>query len=346
MTVADIPPIEPAAHVEETGPLSPAAFAERVAAVYRPVVMRGLVADWPAVAAARKGVDATAAYLARFDRGGTVSALVAPPSAHTRFFYDEGMTGLNCERRTLPLAALLAELLHWRGRTDAPALYAGAAAAGDLLPGWTDANPLPLPTPGAVPRVWIGNRSHVSTHFDASSNIACAVAGRRRVTLFPPDRIADLYVGPIDMTVAGQPTSMVDLSAPDLARYPRFAAALAAAEMVDLEPGDALYIPALWWHDVQATGDLNILVNYWWSGGAAAQPGAQPLPALAHAMLAFRDLPAPVRAAWRGWFDHYVFGDDATAAGDHLPLHARGPLGPLTPERAAGLRRYIAGTLR
>ena len=35
--------------------------------------------------------------------------------------------------------------------------------------------------------------------------------------------------------------------------------------VADLEPGDAIYIPALWWHAVQATGELNVLVNYWWN---------------------------------------------------------------------------------
>src|SRR3546814_2525666 len=57
---------------------------------------------------------------------------------------------------------------------------------------------------------------------------------------------------------------MVDLAAPDLTRYPRFAEALAHAMTAELEPGDAIYIPGLWWHDVQAAGPFNVLVNYWW----------------------------------------------------------------------------------
>src|SRR3546814_14192490 len=87
--------------------------------------------------------------------------------------------------------------------------------------GWADANPLRLPAPDAVPRVWIGNATHVSTHYDVSSNLACVVAGRRRFTLFPPDQIANLYVGPLDVTMAGQPASMVDLAAPDLTQIGR-----------------------------------------------------------------------------------------------------------------------------
>ena len=66
-----------------------------------------------------------------------------------------------------------------------------------------------LPPELARPRIWLGNRSEVSAHFDLSDNIACVVAGRRRFTLFPPDQVANLYVGPLDHTMAGQPASMV-----------------------------------------------------------------------------------------------------------------------------------------
>ena len=115
-----------------------------------------------------------------------------------------------------------------------------------------------------MPRIWIGNRSLVSTHFDLSDNIACVVAGRRRFTLFPPEQLPNLYVGPLDHTMAGQPASMVELNAPDFERFPRFREALAAAVTAELEPGDAIYIPTLWWHQIEALAPFNILVNYWW----------------------------------------------------------------------------------
>ncbi|WP_204333426.1 cupin-like domain-containing protein, partial [Proteus mirabilis] len=84
------------------------------------------------------------------------------------------------------------------------------------------------------------NRTSISTHFDASDNIACVAAGRRRFTLFPPDQTANLYIGPLDHNVAGQPLSMVDMATPDFARFPRFREALAAARTAELEPGDAI----------------------------------------------------------------------------------------------------------
>jgi hypothetical protein len=222
-----------------------------------------------------------------------------------------------------------------------PALYAGAAAAAEQVPGWTAANPLPLATPDAVPRIWLGNASRVSIHYDISSNVAAVVAGRRRFALFPPEQGRNLYVGPLDVTIAGQPTSMVDLEAPDLDRYPRFAESLDAMQVAELEPGDTLFVPSLWWHEVRAEGQLNVLVNYWWGKPAATSP----FPALIHAMMAIRDLPGPERAALRDWFDQYAFGDDAHAAADHLTAGARGVLGPATPARDAAIREYLLRAL-
>ena len=188
-----------------------------------------------------------------------------------------------------------------------------------MLPGLRPpptASPL-LPPELARPRIWIGNRSEVSAHFDLSDNIACVVAGRRRFTLFPPDQVANLYVGPLDHTMAGQPASMVPLKAPDLERFPRFREALAAARTAELEPGDAIYIPTLWWHHVEALSAFNVLVNYWWEDPSRFAGGA--FEAMVHGIMAVSYLPPERRRAWRAMFDHYVLrprrrADGASAA--------------------------------
>ncbi|MEG3165697.1 cupin-like domain-containing protein [Sphingomonas sp. PB2P19] len=331
----------PGLPVAEAGAVDAARFAADIATGYHPVVLRGLAADWPAVRAARTSDGAIADHILSFDGGRSAEVMVAHPSVGGRFFYNADVDGFNFERSKAPIATLIEQLLALRTAPDPPAIYAGAAAAEDHLPGWTRANVLPLDTPDAVPRVWIGNASRVSTHYDVSSNVAVVVAGRRRFCLFPPEQSANLYVGPLDVTLAGQPVSMVDLENPDLARFPRFAEARRHMQVAVLDPGDAIFIPSLWWHDVKALAPFNVLVNYWWG-----QPGAaSPFPALVHAIMAIRDLPAGERDAMRNWFDQYVFDDAAQDAAAHLPPAARGVLGPPSPTRNAAIRGFLSRAL-
>lgn len=58
-----------------------------------------------------------------------------------------------------------------------------------------------------------------------------------------------------------------------------------------------------------------------------------------HGLLALKSLPPAERAAWRALFEHYVFGDEDSAA--HIPPERRGVLGPLTPDLEARLRRLV-----
>jgi hypothetical protein len=335
------PPAPALSPIAERDAVDADTFACEVLPGNRPVVLRGQVAAWPAVAAGLAGPRAIADYLARFAGSHPTDVMIGPPEIRGRFFYSDDCRGFNFSRQQVALPALLARLVALIDSPDGYALYAGAAAAEAYLPGWDAENALGLDLGPAAPRLWIGNATHVSTHYDTSNNLACVVAGRRRFTLFPPDQIANLYVGPLDMTMAGQPASMVDLNAPDLARYPRFVEALAHAQAADLAPGDAIFIPALWWHDVQAAGPLDVLVNYW---SDAARP--QPFPALVHAIMALRDVSAAERERWRLWFDHYVFADDAAArSAGHLPDHAKGVLGPPSPARDARISEFLRRSL-
>lgn len=306
-------------------------------------MFRGLVSDWPIVAAARNSIAELAAYLELLDGGASVRAFVGEPAAGGRFFYRDGLDGFNFSIAETRFKQLIDTLTHLDREGTVQPIYMGSTFTSEILPGFAAQNPLaPIEQRGGTPRIWIGNSSRIAPHFDESDNVACVVSGARRFTLFPTDQVANLYVGPLDRTPAGQPTSLVDLAAPDFERFPRFREALKHARVAELGPGDAIYIPALWWHGVEATGPLNVLVNYWWQDEPI--DADSPLHAIAHGLLSVGHLADRKRDRWRTLFDHYVFragGDPA----EHIPEQARGVLGKSTSELRQFMGRFLVQKL-
>lgn len=143
--------------------------------------------------------------------------------------------------------------------------------------------------------------------------------------------------------MAGQPISLAAGAASGDPRYPDFEAARPRALTVDLAPGDALYLPKLWWHSVEATAPFNMLVNYWFDGFASGPD--QPYTAMLLAMIAIAERPAPERAAWRAFFDHYVFRPDGHPLA-HLPDQQHGILGPLRDGNYGRIRALVMKLLR
>jgi hypothetical protein len=329
--------------IDEIAPPDAATFDAEVRPKHQPVVMRGAARDWPLIAAGLRSPGDALAYLKALDAGAPVEVMVAPAGERGRFFYRSDMRGFNFKRDRTTVSRLADHLLQSAGEAEPIGIYAGATPTASHLPGFDSENCLALAAgqKRMQARIWLGNATQVATHFDLSDNFAVVALGRRRFTLFPPEATPDLYVGPLNVTIAGQPVSMVDPLAPDLARYPRFRAARDCAQTAELGPGDALFIPSLWWHHVEATEPVNVLVNFWHNdverGGG--------FPALVHAMLTIRDLPAPQRQAWRCWFEHLVFGDEAGHAADHLPPQGQGVNGPSTPVRDEAIRQFLLKVL-
>ncbi|WP_445190640.1 cupin-like domain-containing protein [Sphingobium sp. HWE2-09] len=308
----------------------------------RPVVIRGHCGHWPVVAAAAQGPDAAMAYLGHYDAGLTAEYFSAPASLEGRYHYGEGLSGFNFAREAIDVRDALARIGANAG-TGHETGYVGSLPTDAYFPGFADDNPSRVLDGHVRPRIWLGNRSTVACHYDSYDNLACVVAGRRRFTLYPPEAIGDLYVGPIDHTLSGQPVSMAAGVAEGAAAYPRFAAARAKAIVVELHPGDALYLPKLWWHQVEALDPVNILVNYWWDGFAAGPDS--PYAALLLAMIAIAERPAPERAAWRAYFDHYVFRAEGHPLA-HLPQEKHGVLGPLAQGNYGRIRTLVMRMLR
>jgi hypothetical protein len=302
-------------------------FEAEIVPAYRPAVLRGLVAHWPVVQRAAEGDLALCQVLAALDSGADVDALMIPPGRGRRLFFaddfEQGGDGFNYLRNRLPLSAVMEQLLRYAQFPNPPALAAQSALADTTTPGFTAEHALPLLDAAVAPRLWIGNAIQTPTHFDESANIACVAAGERCFTLFPPEQIGNLYVGPIGHAPTGTPISLVDVEAPDLERFPRYAAAQDAALQAVLRPGDAIYIPPLWWHHVASRKALNLLVNYWWTlPGVGSGIGA-----LLQARQAFGAFPPAQRQAWAALLAHWVFEADETTIA-HIPPAFRGPLPP------------------
>ncbi len=304
----------------------------------RPVVLAGAVARWPAVRKGLQSDDSLMGYVKGFDTGQPAGVYVGPPEIEGRFFYGATTATENFRFGPAPLPQILDRILSEKASARPSAVYMQSAPVDTHLPGFAADNSLDLLPETVRPRIWIGTRTVTRAHYDLNANIACVVAGRRRVYLFPPDQLPNLYPGPFDRTIGGVPVSMVDILKPDLERHPRFAEAQKVMETVELDPGDALYIPYGWWHEIHALSPVNALVNYWWRDDAGHHGSAYD--ALFHAILAIRDIPAEQRAVWRTLFDHYVFGANGDPVA-HLAPGDRGSLGALDDAMVARIRQAI-----
>jgi hypothetical protein len=326
--------------IREWTEVSPEQFHAEIRPLGQPAVFRGLKGDWPLVRAGLQSAEAAVEYVSRFYRDKQIGTLTVPPSEQGRLFYNREMKGYNFGRSMENMLSVLRSILKVQSQANAPAIAMQAIEAPDYLPGFEAEQPMEL-APEAPAKLWIGNAAHVAPHYDLKENIACVAVGRRRFTLFPPEQLPNLYVGPLDNTPAGAPVSLVAVADPDLETYPRYGEALAAAQSADLNPGDVIYIPYMWWHGVQALESFNILVNYWWNDHEARSQ-VHPSTALALARLAFMDMPPEHRNRWRDMFDHYIFSDGAM---DHVPPHARGVMGELSEQQLVRVRQMLARAL-
>lgn len=325
----------------------PDAVPEAVLASAEPLLLRGLVAHWPLVGAARHSAAAADRYLRGFYRDATVGAFFGPPEIEGRIFYNDDMSGFNFQAAKVKLDVVLDGIQRHLADPRPPAFYVGSTTVDTCLPGFRHENDIGLGDIGLgdirpLASIWLGNQTRVAAHYDVPDNIACCAAGRRRFILFPPAELENLYVGPLDFTPAGQAISLVDFRRPDFDRFPRFRQALANAQLAELEPGDALFIPGMWWHHTEALDAFNVLVNYWWR--RTPEFMGQPVNVLNHALLSLRDLPAEQRKAWQEIFRFYVFEFDQRSVA-HIPEARRGILSPLDDTTSRKIRAQLLSKL-
>ena len=322
---------------------SPDAFVREVAERCRPVVIRGLVSSWPAVLAARGAPSQFKDYLLRFDAGSQAEAFIGEPGIAGKYYYSDDLQTFNFERARMRFADALDRIVSSSGRAGERSMYVGSLPTEQYLPGFAAENALSIVKAGVMPRIWLGHASNVSAHYDTMDNIACVVAGERRFTLFAPETIDRLYVGPLDHTMAGQPVSLAASAPVDDERYPLFREVREQALVAELRAGDAIYLPKLWWHQVEAISAFNVLVNYWWDAFSAG-PDA-PSIALLLSMITIAERPPAERQAWKAFFDHFAFRSNGHPLA-HLPASQHGVLGPLKPDNYGKIRAHIMQALR
>lgn len=323
--------------------VTPEMFAREILPAAQPVLMKGLVGAWPAVAHGRTSPDAIATYLKAMDQGRPTTVLEAGNAIKGRFAYGPDMYDFNFNRQTRSVGEGIDKLLGLIAHPNPPYVYIQSTPVAQYLPRFAAENVNPLLAPFVTPNIWISNQTRAQTHNDNDHNIACVVAGRRRFTIFPPDQVSNLYIGPLEHTPSGRAISLASLEDPDFEKYPRLREAISHAQIAEMEPGDALYLPRYWWHHVQSLERFNVLINYWW--GTPRNALENPVTCFNMALLALKDLPEPERVYWKAMFDDYIFRSNGDAI-SHIPPRHQGGLGRHTADIRNGLIRALQQILR
>lgn len=309
----------------------------------KPAILKGLVNHWPVVQAAKRSADDFIAYLKSFNYQGNIEAIRCRASEQGFMFYNKRFSGFNFERRATSMNSFFDNL---QASAENPAYATNSwqsAHIDDFFPAFLHQHPMNLFPASVRPRMWLGNKTVVGTHNDDSENIACVIAGKRRFTLFPPEQLQNLYIGPLDKTPAGTPMSLANFRNPDFDTFPKLRQAFDSATIAQLEPGDAVYIPTMWWHHVEALDEINGLVNYWYGGAVQDADALAGLDTMILSILTFSHMPDNVKQAWKNAFDHYVWSDKANFA--HIPEHVRGVLGDIPEAQRKQLAKWLAGKL-
>lgn len=313
----------------------------------QPVILKGLVKDWPLVKAGQQSSDKVMEQLELNYSQRPMLVYKGAPEIKARFGYDKSCTGFNysSERTTIPevfktIRSQLTQQQH-------DYLYINSLRFDEGFPKLYESNSLAFEHPEfeqnqPVAKIWLGTESVAAAHFDQPKNIACCVLGKRRFTLFPPDQVDNLYPGPLTPTPGGQVVTLANLSSPDFTRFPRLKTALENAYIADLEPGDGLYYPNMWWHEVEAFDRFNVMVNFWWM--TAPPYLGNPMDVLMHAMMSVRDRPVKEKEAWKALFDYYIFADPEQVRA-HLPTQSHGAFATMDDNLSRQLRAMLRNNL-
>ena len=182
-----------------------------------PVVLRGLVNHWELVKKSLHSDITAAEYLKAFYNGRPTLTYFGEPGLNGRYGYNNNATQLNFKKEKAQIDEVIDLIIAHLDDSAPPSVYIASNIIDSNFPGLRQKNDLDMSfaklapnSEAPIPSIWIGNKSIARCHYDASDNIACAVKGRRRFIMFPPEQIENLYPGPLSPTPGGQVISMVN----------------------------------------------------------------------------------------------------------------------------------------
>lgn len=217
----------------------------------KPVVIKGLLDDWPAMH--KWNTD----YLREKIGDVVVPVRVKPKSAPPGFF-----AGKPDEK--LPMKQMsVSEYIDLFEKGETTDVYLAGTSIPDYFPELEKDIPL-LPYIDLDRKLrkqfWLGIKGTVAPlHLDIWDNFLCQLTGGRRLVLFDPRDVNRLY--PYGAFSSAPHISKINLDTATSAEFPLLDELVGYEAIV--EPGDVLYMPPGWWHQVWTTAD-SIAVNFWW----------------------------------------------------------------------------------
>jgi hypothetical protein len=309
--------------------------------------LRGVVAHWPAVRHARASAEAVArATSTAWTRVREVDALVMPPQACGRMYYNADMSGFNFTRSKAKLREINDKVLRYARFERRPTLAVQGALLADCLPQFTAQNPLPILDETVRPRIWLGGAVTTPAHFDESNNVACVVAGRRRFTLFPPEQSTTCTSARWTARRRVRRSASLRWPSRTSSAFRAFAVRSRQRRSPSSSRATRCTYPRCGFHHVESLARYNILINYWWKGAIGADGRVDSaLGSLLHAILALRHLPEEHRTCGRR---SSIITSSMRMRGPPRTYRrrVRGVLGEIDPALAQNLRAFLVTQLK
>lgn len=238
--------------------LSGQAFLDNFYAPSRPVVIEGAIAEWPALAKWTPDYLAKTVGSAEIEYQGARSGAADFELAKDR------------HRRAMPFDAFIAQIMAGEGNEAYITAYNNHRNTDAFAPLMADVRPVEAYLGTEPGMLWVGPAgTFTPLHFDLTNNMLIQVTGRKHVRMVPPAHSQYLYNHRHVFSAVHDLDDPARLDACPLARQ-------ATVYDVVLGPGDMLFIPIGWWHQVRSL-DFSVMLtatNFLWpNAGFDSFPG-------------------------------------------------------------------------